>query len=73
MGIDLKHLQKLEYASLNPTLRTVVAAAEAFGAPLASLFRKSSAPLIRRPVGRPIKPRHKATRGQLPAPNRRPV
>jgi transcriptional regulator with XRE-family HTH domain len=26
VGIDLKHLQKLEYAALNPTLRTVVAA-----------------------------------------------
>ena len=44
MGIDLKHLQKLEYAVLNPTLRTVVAATEAFGVPLARLFRRSTTP-----------------------------
>jgi len=63
MGIDLKHLQKLEYAGLNPTLRTVVAAAEAFDVPLAGLFRKSSGTLIRRRVGRPIKPRRRTARG----------
>jgi transcriptional regulator with XRE-family HTH domain len=60
IGIDLKHLQKLEYAALNPTLRTVVAVAEAFGVPLARLFRRSTQPPIRRPVGRPIKSRHRA-------------
>ena len=57
MGIDLKHLQKLEYAALNPTLRTVVAVAEAFGVPLARLFHQSTKPLVRRPVGRPVKPK----------------
>jgi transcriptional regulator with XRE-family HTH domain len=61
IGIDLKHFQKLEYAALNPTLRTVVAAAEAFGVPLARLLRQSTEPPIRRPVGRPVKPRRRVT------------
>jgi transcriptional regulator with XRE-family HTH domain len=61
MGIDLKHLQKLEYGDLNPTLKTVVAVADAFGVPLARLFRRSAAPPIRRPVGRPVKTRRRAT------------
>jgi transcriptional regulator with XRE-family HTH domain len=73
MGIDLKHLQKLEYAVLNPTLRTVVAAAEAFGAPLARLFRQSTKPPIRRPVGRPIKPRRRVAGGSRLAPVRLPA
>lgn len=55
MGIDLKHLQKLEYAILNPTLRTVVAAAEGLGVPMAHLFRETARPPVRRPVGRPVK------------------
>jgi transcriptional regulator with XRE-family HTH domain len=57
--IDLKHLQKLEYAALNPTLRTIVSVAEAFGVPLARLFRQSTEPPIRRPVGRPAKPKRR--------------
>ena len=61
MGIDLKHLQKLEYAALNPTLRTIVAVAEAFEVPLARLLRQSAKPPIRRPVGRPTETRRKAT------------
>jgi transcriptional regulator with XRE-family HTH domain len=59
IGIDLKHLQKLEYAALNPTLRTVVAAAEAFGVSLARLLRQSARPPVKRPVGRPAKPRRR--------------
>jgi transcriptional regulator with XRE-family HTH domain len=42
IGIDLKHLQKLEYSSLNPPLRTVVATAEAFSVSLARLLRQST-------------------------------
>jgi transcriptional regulator with XRE-family HTH domain len=61
IGIDLKHFQKLEYAALNPTLRTVVATAEAFGVPLARLLRQSTKPPVRRPVGRPVKPRRRGT------------
>ena len=61
IGIDLKHFQKLEYAALNPTLRTVVATAEAFGVPLARLLRQSTKPPARRPVGRPVKLRRRVT------------
>lgn len=44
IGIDLKHLQKLEYGAMNPTLRTVVAVSEAFGVSLARLLRQSTRP-----------------------------
>lgn len=61
IGIDLKHLQKLEYAALNPTLRTVVAVGEAFDVSLARLLRQSTRPPVKRPVGRPAKSRRRST------------
>jgi transcriptional regulator with XRE-family HTH domain len=50
--IDLKHLQKVEYGSLNPTLRTLVSLAMAFGVTVGTLLRQSQ-PIGKRPVGRP--------------------
>ena len=38
MGLDVKHLQKLEYGKLNPSLRTVVRIAAAFGVTLGRLL-----------------------------------
>ena len=50
--IDLKHFQKLEYSSINPSLRTLVSVARAFGVPVGHLLRWAR-PLAKRPVGRP--------------------
>jgi transcriptional regulator with XRE-family HTH domain len=55
-GIDLKHLQKIKYASLNPSLRTLVAVPSAFGVVLGRLFRPSR-PVAKRQVGRPKRSR----------------
>jgi transcriptional regulator with XRE-family HTH domain len=53
IGIDLKHLQKLEYAALNPTLRTLVAAAQALGTSVGRLLARPTMIRQRRGVGRP--------------------
>jgi transcriptional regulator with XRE-family HTH domain len=55
IGIDLKHYQKLEYGTLNPGLRTLVAAAGAFEVTVGSLLRRAALPK-KRPVGRPVGP-----------------
>jgi transcriptional regulator with XRE-family HTH domain len=52
-GIDLKHLQKLEYGALNPSLRTLVSVAAAFGLAAGKLLVPTRRPVARRPVGRP--------------------
>jgi transcriptional regulator with XRE-family HTH domain len=53
MGIDVKHLQKLEYGDLNPSLRTLVRVATAFGVTVGRLLAKTSSRRVSRPVGRP--------------------
>lgn len=55
MGLDVKHLQKLEYGDLNPSLRTLVRVASALGVSVGRLLSKSSARRASRPVGRPRK------------------
>jgi transcriptional regulator with XRE-family HTH domain len=57
IGIDVKHLQKLEYGSLNPSLRTLVRVAGAFGITVGRLLAAASAARDSRPVGRPRKHR----------------
>lgn len=52
-GLDLKHVQKVEYASLNPSLRTLVRLAAAFGVPVQRLLAPTSSAPPKRPVGRP--------------------
>ncbi len=52
-GLDLKHLQKLEYGALNASLRTIVRLAAAFGVHLGKLVAPTKARLPKRPVGRP--------------------
>lgn len=39
MNLDLKHLQKIEAGTLNPTLVTLMRIAEGLGEPIAALFR----------------------------------
>lgn len=53
MGLDVKHLQKLEYAELNPSLRTLAHAATAFGVTVAKLLAPARSGPPSRPVGRP--------------------
>lgn len=53
MGLDLKHLQKLEYGDLNPSLRTLVRVAAAFGVSVGRLLAPTAAPRRKRPRGRP--------------------
>jgi len=53
MGLDVKHLQKLEYGTLNPSLRTLVRVADAFGVTIGRLFAGAAKTPARRPVGRP--------------------
>jgi transcriptional regulator with XRE-family HTH domain len=43
MNLDLKHLQKVEAGTLNPTLVTLVRIAEGFGEPMAALFQPRKA------------------------------
>jgi len=57
MGIDVKHLQKLEYGKLNPSLRTLVKVAGAFGVNVGRLLGLRHAERAKRPVGRPRKRR----------------
>jgi transcriptional regulator with XRE-family HTH domain len=57
MGLDVKHLQKLEYGQLNPSLRTLVNIAEAFGISVGRLLGLSHSGRAKRPVGRPRKRR----------------
>jgi len=52
-GLDLKHVQKLEYGVLNPSLRTLVRVARAFGVTVGKLLAPTRAPAPKRPVGRP--------------------
>lgn len=52
-GLDLKHLQKLEYGALNPSLRTLVSVATAFGVPLGKVVAPTTVRPPKRPVGRP--------------------
>ena len=59
-GIDLKHLQKLEYAALNPSLRTLVSVASAFRVSVGRLLRPA-ANVPRRPPGRPPNRRRPAS------------
>ena len=58
MGLDVKHLQKLEYGKLNPSLRTLVNVAGAFGVTVGRLLGATSMRRVPRPVGRPRKRRH---------------
>ena len=53
IGIDVKHLQKLEYGALNPSLRTLVRVAAAFRVPIGRLLETTARAPKRRPVGRP--------------------
>jgi transcriptional regulator with XRE-family HTH domain len=53
MGLDVKHLQKLEYGKLNPSLRTLVSVAGAFGVTVGRLIASTSKRRTTRPVGRP--------------------
>lgn len=53
MGLDVKHLQKLEYAQLNPSLKTLLQVASAFGVSIGRLLAASDRPVPKRPVGRP--------------------
>jgi len=53
MGLDVKHLQKLEYGELNPSLRTLVRVAGAFGIMVGRLFAPTSRNRTTRAVGRP--------------------
>lgn len=53
MGLDVKHLQKLEYGKLNPSLRTLVSVAGAFGVTVGRLLAPTSRKRATRPVGRP--------------------
>ena len=57
MGLDVKHLQKLEYGELNPSLRTLVRVASALGVSVGRLLQKNAAARKPRPVGRPRKRR----------------
>jgi transcriptional regulator with XRE-family HTH domain len=57
MGLDVKHLQKLEYGELNPSLRTLVRVASALGVSVGRLLKKNAAARKPRPVGRPRKRR----------------
>jgi transcriptional regulator with XRE-family HTH domain len=57
-NIDLKHFQKLEYSLLNPSLRTLVSVALAFGVPVGRLLHRAR-PVAKRPVGRPPGSRRK--------------
>jgi len=59
MGLDVKHLQKLEYGELNPSLRTLVRVAGAFGITVGRLLAHTSRKRTERPVGRPRK-QHRA-------------
>jgi transcriptional regulator with XRE-family HTH domain len=52
-ALDLKHLQKLEYASANPTLDTLVRIAAGFGVHVRDLIAPTKARPRRRRVGRP--------------------
>ena len=52
-GLDLKHIQKLEYGALNPSLFTLVRLARAFGVTVGKLVAPTKAPVPKRPVGRP--------------------
>ena len=52
-GLDLKHIQKLEYCELNPTLRTLVRLANGLGIPIGRLLAPTTAKPPKRPVGRP--------------------
>ena len=58
MGLDVKHLQKLEYGRLNPSLRTLVNVACAFSVTVGRLLAPTSNKRAPRPVGRPRKRRH---------------
>lgn len=51
--LDLKHLQKLEYGALNPSLRTLVRLAGAFDVSVGRLLAPTTARPPKRPVGRP--------------------
>ena len=53
MGLDVKHLQKLEYGQLNPSLRTLVHVASAFGVSVGRLLATNTMPIRKRSVGRP--------------------
>lgn len=52
-GLDLKHVQKLEYGALNPSLLTLVRLAQAFDVGLGRLVATTKASVPKRPVGRP--------------------
>lgn len=52
-GLDLKHLQKIEYCSLNPSLRTLVRLARAFSVSVGRLLATTKTPPPKRAVGRP--------------------
>jgi transcriptional regulator with XRE-family HTH domain len=52
-GLDVKHLQKVEYGELNPSLRTLVSLASAFGVTVGRLLARTSTRRPSRPVGRP--------------------
>lgn len=52
-GLDLKHVQKIEYRALNPSLRTLVRLARAFGVSVSRLLSSTKAAPPRRVVGRP--------------------
>lgn len=52
-GLDLKHVQKLEYRQLNPSLRTLVRVGRAFGVTVGRLLAATKASPPKRPVGRP--------------------
>lgn len=52
-GLDLKHVQRIEYAALNLSLRTLVKLASAFEIELGRLLARTASPMPRRPVGRP--------------------
>lgn len=51
--LDLKHLQKLEYGALNPSLRTLVRLAAAFEVTVGTLVAPTTARPPKRSVGRP--------------------
>lgn len=61
-GLDLKHVQKVEYAALNPSLFTLVRLARAFGVSIGKLLVPTRAPAPKRPVGRPRGTTKKAVR-----------
>ncbi len=52
-GLDLKHMQKLEYGALNASLKTLVRLARAFDVPVSKLVSVTTARAPKRPVGRP--------------------